>query len=162
MPTTTESVRADSPGVNLMPPMVFWACLIAGVVLALWLRLTIRLLPQPLALCVGSAVAIAGLLFMLWGNSNFASASVNVKPNLPASRLITGGAYRFSRNPMYVGFVSILAGVGIAALSIPILFSALPMFLYLECYVIRREEKYLTRVFGDDYGAYSRRVRRWL
>jgi protein-S-isoprenylcysteine O-methyltransferase Ste14 len=40
--------------------------------------------------------------------------------------------------------------------------SAVPMFLYLNWYVIRREEKYLVRAFGEEYEAYRRRVRRWL
>ena len=63
---------------------------------------------------------------------------------------------------MYVGFILALLGIGIAKGSIPMVLSAVPMFLYLNWYVIRREEKYLVRAFGEEYEAYRRRVRRWL
>jgi protein-S-isoprenylcysteine O-methyltransferase Ste14 len=63
---------------------------------------------------------------------------------------------------MYVGFVAILLGLGWACGSLAMLLSAVPMFLYLDWYVIPREEKYLLRRFGEDYQTYCRRVRRWL
>jgi len=63
---------------------------------------------------------------------------------------------------MYVGFVSILVGLGLAAGSLPMLLSAVPMFLYLDLYVIRREEKYMRRRFGIEYETYCQKVRRWL
>jgi len=77
---------------------------------------------------------------MGWGRGKFRKLGLNVKTNLPAGTLVTNEAFRFSRNPMYVGFVSILAGLGLAAGSLPMLLSAIPMFLYLDWYVIRREE----------------------
>jgi protein-S-isoprenylcysteine O-methyltransferase Ste14 len=126
------------------------------------LRWPVRLLPQPTGLYAGLAVASIGFLFMGWGHRRFTTLGVSVKTMLPASQLVTKGAYRFSRNPMYVGFVSILAGAGLAAGSVPMLLSAIPMFLYLDWYVIPHEERYLARAFGEDYKAYCKRVRRWL
>jgi protein-S-isoprenylcysteine O-methyltransferase Ste14 len=162
MAISSTSEKPDSAGVNLMPPTIFYGCLIAGIALELILRPPISLLPQPTGLYAGSALAVAGLLFSLWANARFHSVGVTVKCNKPAAHLVATGAYRFSRNPMYVGFVAILAGIGLAAGSLPMLLSALPMFLYLDCYVIAREEKYLTRRFGGEYEAYRARVRRWL
>jgi len=151
--------RADSPGVRLIPPVVFCVCLIGGVAAALW---TGWYGWSPNLFAAGLVLAFAGFAFMGWGHRRFTSLGVSVKTMLPASQLVTGGAYRFSRNPMYVGFVAILAGLAIAARSVPMLAGAAVMFLYLDGYVIPREERYLARAFADAYAAYCRKVRRWL
>jgi protein-S-isoprenylcysteine O-methyltransferase Ste14 len=159
---TTVSHIPDSPGINLFPPVIFFTCLLVGIGLELWLPWSVSLLPQPAGLCAGMAVALAGFAFMGWGHRKFKKLGLNVKTNLPAGTLVTNEAFRYSRNPMYVGVVSILAGLGLAAGSLPMLLSAIPMFLYLDWYVIRREEKYLRRRFGIEYEIYCRNVRRWL
>jgi len=99
---------------------------------------------------------------MMWGHGRFQSLGVNVPSNMPASQLVTDGAHKYSRNPMYVGFISILLGLGIAAGSVWMIASALPMALYLSLYVIPREEAYLVRAFGDKYSTYRKSVRRWI
>ena len=154
--------KPDSPGVNLYPSIVFLGCLVAGVVLELGHYWPVSLLPQPAGLCAGLAVALCGFAFLGWGHGKFRNLGLNVKTNLPAGTLVTNEAFRFSRNPMYVGIVSILAGLGLAVGSLPMLLSAVPMFLYLDWYVIRREEKYLRRRFGVEYEIYCKNVRRWL
>ena len=154
--------KPDSPGVNLYPPIIFLACLLAGVALEHEHYWPVPLLPQPIGLGAGLAVALCGFAFMGWGHRKFRKLGLNVKTNLPAGTLVTNEAFRYSRNPMYVGFVSILAGLGLAAGSLPMLLSAVPMFLYLDWYVIRREEKYMRRRFGVEYEIYCKNVRRWL
>jgi protein-S-isoprenylcysteine O-methyltransferase Ste14 len=155
----TEIRREDSPGVVIVPPAVFLTCLVCGAALSLWEGWYGWSLPLIIA---GLATGVAGFAFMGWGHGRFKSLGVNVKTSLPASQLVTKGAYGISRNPMYVGFVAILAGLGIANGSVPMLLSAVSMFVYLDWYVIPREEKYLARTFGDEYKAYCRKIRRWL
>ena len=147
----------DSPGISwLMPPRFFMICLIGGGV-AEWLLppffVPFSTVPWLLRLVAGIAVA---------GDSRFISVGTAVKTCRPATELVTGSSYRFSRNPMYVGLVAILLGVGAGANSLPMMLSALAMYLYLDRYVIRREERYLRQRFGADYDAYCRNVRRWL
>lgn len=156
----------DSPGISwLMPPRFFMICLIGGGV-AEWLLppffVPFSTVPWLLRLVAGIAVAGAGFFFMMSGHSRFISVGTAVKTCCPATELVTGSAYRFSRNPMYVGLVAILLGVGAGANSLPMMLSALAMYLYLDRYVIRREERYLRQRFGADYNAYCRNVRRWL
>ncbi|TNE65499.1 MAG: isoprenylcysteine carboxylmethyltransferase family protein [Alphaproteobacteria bacterium] len=75
--------------------------------------------------------------------------------------LVTGGLYRFSRNPIYVGIMLFLMGaVVVVPGPIPIL--SLVMSWPLINHIIRAEEKFLTAEFGDAYSAYCQRVRRWL
>lgn len=162
MTVAPGSGKPDSPNVNLFPPIIFVICLAAGIVVQFWLRSGPLIVPRAAALYAGIAVAVAGLLFQGLGLMGFKRRGVDVRTNRPASSLVTGDAHRFSRNPMYVGFVVILAGIGIAADSLPMLLAAIPMFLYLDWLVIPREERYLSRAFGEDYEAYCRTVRRWL
>lgn len=80
----------------------------------------------------------------------------------PANNLQTGGVYAFSRNPMYIGFFFIYASSGLiwgnwwTFILMPFL------VLIIDFYVVRREEKYLRRKFGQVYKEYKKSVRRWL
>jgi protein-S-isoprenylcysteine O-methyltransferase Ste14 len=92
----------------------------------------------------------------------FRRARTAILPTRPASQLVDGGPYRFTRNPMYTGLTT--AYVGAAAL----LDSVWPLLLLplvlaaLVRLVVRREEAYLRGAFGAEYAAYQARVRRWL
>lgn len=156
------TTRPDSAGVRLMPPAVFFACAAAGIVVWLVWGGTVPLVPWTVRWSSGAALAVAGFAFMGWGHRRFTRLGVAVKTILPASQLVTGGAYRFSRNPMYVGFVAILLGAGWFLGAVPLLAAAVVMYLYLDRYVIVREEAYLARTFGEAYKDYCARTRRWL
>lgn len=157
----SDHVADDSPGVVVMPPGVFLALLILGAILE-WFLPPSAFAPTMWELIVGVVIILAGFVFMMWGHGRFKTLGVNVKTILPASRLVTDGAYRFSRNPMYVGFVTMTAGFGIALASVWICAMSLPYLIYFSLYVIPREESYLARRFGAEYDSYRKRVRRWL
>lgn len=156
----------DSPGISvLLPPRVFLVCLLAGVLSDVLLPADIAGLASiswAIRLAVGVAIAGGGFAFMANGHGLFTELGTSVRTCRPATELATGGAYRFSRNPMYVGFVAILLGIGVAIGGLLTMLSAVVMFLFLDRYVIPREERYLLRRFGGAYEAYKRRVRRWL
>ncbi|MDQ7831785.1 MAG: isoprenylcysteine carboxylmethyltransferase family protein [Desulfovibrionaceae bacterium] len=152
----------DSPGVRIMPPLVFLLNLLAGVILHWAAPWPVPGLPQTVGLAAGLLLAGAGIAFMMWGHTLFTRLGVNVKTIRPASMLVATGAYAWSRNPMYVGFLAILAGLGLAAGSAWMVLTVLPMAFYLGLYVIPREEAYLARRFGVEYETYRRAVRRWL
>jgi len=152
----------DSPNVQIMPPTVFNVCLIYGIMGELVVPLPFPSLPLEAALVLAAFLAGSGFAFMMWGHGRFQSLGTAVKTNLPAAQLVTDGAYRFSRNPMYVGFLAILFGIGVGARRLWILSSVFPMILYLAYYVIPREEAYLTRRFDQSFERYKTKVRRWL
>ena len=157
----TDQPPEDSPGVVVMPPAVFLAALLGGG--ALEYLLPPAALHAPMALRVaGIAVAVAGFAFMMWGHGRFRKLGVNVVTVRPASRLVTDGAHRLSRNPMYVGLLTLLAGIGLATASVWLGGMVVPLLAYFRFYVIPREEAYLARRFGPEYADYRRQVRRWL
>ena len=162
MATEAGNREVDSPGVNLIPPVVFLACLLAGGLLELCLPTRMVMFSGLASLFLGLALGAAGFVFMAVAHERFKRIGTNVPPNRPATTLVVQGAYRFSRNPMYLGGSAIFIGIALAANSLWLLAAYLPLGLYLTLYVIPREEAYMTRAYGDDYRAYCRRVRRWI
>lgn len=146
-----------------VPPLV----LVLVLAVAMWFAamqlpsLAIAL-PWPLGLAV--IISGVGILLMLAGGYAFQKAKTTVNPTTPAaaSSVVTSGVYRFSRNPMYVGFL--LALIGWATfLSHTLPFLLLPVyFAYMNRFQISPEERALSAKFGDEYEAYKQAVRRWL
>ena len=160
--TNANKVEHDSPGVDIMPPTVFFFCLTLGGVLEFLIPLEFPMLSTLSRIVLGIGFGGAGFVFMTVANEMFKRTGTNVPTNQPATSFVAQGAYRYSRNPMYVGGSFFFLGIGLAAGSLWILVAYLPLFLYLALYVIPREEAYMEREFGEEYKAYCRSVRRWI
>ena len=117
--------------------------------------------PYQTGLAIG--LAAIGLLLDVSGVAGFLRAKTTVNPLKPAaaSKLVTTGLYRFTRNPMYAGMLLLLLAwatrlSNTAALAGPPLFA-----LYITRFQIVPEERALSSLFGREYAAYRARVRRW-
>ncbi|TNF57574.1 MAG: isoprenylcysteine carboxylmethyltransferase family protein [Burkholderiales bacterium] len=113
---------------------------------------------------VVGALVVLGLVFDLSGLASFVRRRTTVNPLRPerASSLVTGGIYRITRNPMYVGLACLLLAWALFlwspwALLGPVLFMA-----WITRFQIVPEERALEQLFGDAYRDYCARVRRWL
>ncbi|NNK33841.1 MAG: isoprenylcysteine carboxylmethyltransferase family protein [Xanthomonadales bacterium] len=109
-------------------------------------------------------LTVLGGLVVVRGWWDFRRARTTVDPTRPhkASSLVVTGAYRFSRNPMYLGFLLLLIGWA-AFLDNAYSLAALPLIvLSLTQLQIRPEEDALQSRFGSDWEDYARRVRRWI
>ena len=89
-------------------------------------------------------------------------AHTSVDPMKPTTALVTEGAFRYSRNPIYVALTLLYVGVALLINALWILLLVVPALVVLRYGVIAREEAYLTRKFGDAYRQYTAQVRRWL
>jgi protein-S-isoprenylcysteine O-methyltransferase Ste14 len=146
-----------------VPPPI--AALLAGV--AMWV--TARLLPaihvashQRLPLAV--ICAALGVIVALLGFSALSQANTTINPVNPekASAVVTGGIYRYTRNPMYLGLTALLVAWTIW-LSVPwVIIGPVAFMLYLTRFQIIPEERIMSSKFGRDYDEYRQRVRRWL
>lgn len=79
-----------------------------------------------------------------------------------AEGLVTGGLFAHSRNPMYVGNVTMILGMGIMSNSVFYLLVMVPFFYFIYECIIRAEENYLRTHYGDAFEAYCADVPRWL
>jgi protein-S-isoprenylcysteine O-methyltransferase Ste14 len=152
---------AQKPATRVLPPAPYAAALLGGWWLDRnWFALPLDLITvtRPLGwLLVG-----IGLALMVWTLVTFQHHRTTVNPYKAASSLCTGGPFRFSRNPIYVGDWFILGGVSLLLTTAwPLLFAPL-IWALLRYGVIRHEEAHLEARFGDDYRTYKTRVRRWL
>lgn len=111
---------------------------------------------------VGMVIGAAGAVVALWCIFTFAVVGRGTPaPFDPPRRLVIRGPYRFVRNPMYIGAGLALAGAALFYGSWPLLGYAGLFFLATHLFVVLYEEPALRETFGQEYGAYCGRVRRW-
>ena len=79
-----------------------------------------------------------------------------------AETLVTEGIFRHCRNPLYVGNILMLLGVGILANSLIYVGIVMPLFLFIYQAIVLAEENFLRNKFGAQFDAYCSRVNRWL
>jgi protein-S-isoprenylcysteine O-methyltransferase Ste14 len=121
-------------------------------------------LPVLVRLSITGALVAAGAGICVAAVVSFRRANTTVNPTRPeaTSALVTSGIYRFSRNPMYLGFLLILIGWAAFLSSVPALTGAPLFVLYMNRFQVRPEEKAMSSIFGEEYEAYKTEVRRWL
>ena len=146
-----------------IPPVV----LVVLFALAMWLLpqwLPALAIPQSWRLLLAGSFFVAGVAIALSGVLAFRKANTTVDPRVPqqSSSLVVRGIYRYSRNPMYVGFLLLLTALTCYLMSAAAL-ALLPLFVwYMNRFQIAPEERHLLQKFGADYQAYCDKVRRWL
>ncbi|WP_352295801.1 isoprenylcysteine carboxylmethyltransferase family protein [Pseudoalteromonas sp. 20-MNA-CIBAN-0454] len=146
---------------NKIPPLV--VVLFFALIMALIAHYSVIDFSAFILYLTVSLVTI-GCVFCIAGLVSFRLANTTVNPSKPeqATNLVTSGVYRFSRNPMYVGFVFILLGWGIWLSSLWALLCVAGFIAYLTLFQITPEERALTQLFGEDYIQYKNKVKRWL
>ena len=111
---------------------------------------------------VGYGLVIIGLGLAIIAASRFMQAHTTLDPHGSVSNIVTGGPYRFSRNPIYLGFVCLLIGFPFIFRNYWGLILSPLLVVLMNRLVIEQEEAYLGKKFGDVYTGYKSRVRRWL
>ncbi len=146
-----------------IPPLLLMA-LCAGLMVALAAAAPAAGLPIPASGLIAGALALLGAVIAVLGVWEFRSAGTTVDPRIPeqSASLVVRGVYRFSRNPMYLGFLLLLCAWAVFLSSLAALVM-LPVFvLYMNRFQIAPEERYMREKFAETYAAYQARVRRWL
>ena len=144
---------------RVYPPVVYGSGLLVAFVAHLLLPLSLP--PSPWTRVLGGVLLAAGMVLAGWAAATFNRARTPVHPFHEAAVLVTGGPFRYSRNPIYLGFTLVTLGVaGLAASWWPVII--LPVVLVVMTPIIRWEEDMLRRVFTGEYAAYTARTRRWV
>jgi protein-S-isoprenylcysteine O-methyltransferase Ste14 len=118
-------------------------------------------LETPMRIGIGAIVALFGLVTTSAGRRALVRHGTNVNPLQPTTALVTDGIFGRTRNPLYVGILVALCGVGLIFDLDWMLLLIPPSWLLLHFAVVRREERYLERKFGDAYRRYKERVPRY-
>ncbi|MCL5116118.1 MAG: isoprenylcysteine carboxylmethyltransferase family protein [Firmicutes bacterium] len=153
------SPSSDRPGVVAPPPLIYFAGIVVGWALSfLW---PLHLTAHRAWIAGASLAALSGGL-ALWAVYTMHAAGTHIDPNQPAVRLVRQGPFRWTRNPIYVSLTGFTAGIALLADNAWILGLLVPVLLIMQVGVIRREERYLEKKFGDEYRRFLKEVRRWL
>lgn len=152
----------DHPNISPMvhPPMVA----VMFIVIAYFFG---RFVPLPFAAppvlrYVGLAFTFVGFLLGVGAFIEFRKAHTTLDPHGSVKQLVTAGIYRFTRNPIYLGFLLMVIGLPLnSGLYWGVVVAPLYIMMMTRL-VIEREEAYLEKKFKGMYTSYKSGVRRWL
>lgn len=156
------NAKGDHSGVIAPPPLIYFGFLLAGWGLGQWTAEPSLGLAVEARRGVALTLIVVGLLLDGAAAGYFRRLGTPPEPWKPTTVLATGGLYKFSRNPIYLGFAITYLGLAIAMDSPIALALLVPCLIVVDRFVIAREERYLAGKFGADYQAYKGKVRRWL
>jgi len=141
--------------------IVMGALMIGGAGSGIWMLDPSGAATAPLQ-SLGKGLVGLGVLTLVFAYGAIAHARTTINPRRPTTSLVSGGIYRFSRNPIYLGWFLFLLGRGLANASLFEVLVAVLMIVLLHWAVVLPEERYLENTFGEAYSRYKRSVRRWL
>jgi protein-S-isoprenylcysteine O-methyltransferase Ste14 len=132
-----------------------------ALIVILDLLVPVPFLPQVVSLAIGVPLLVLGAGLWTWGVSGLLRRGESPDPRKATTQLVTGGPYRFSRNPIYTG--GTVGLLGLALLLDTATGAAVVVALALVAHKLAlAEEQYLEAKFGDEWREYRSRVRRWI
>jgi protein-S-isoprenylcysteine O-methyltransferase Ste14 len=159
-----ETENEHAAAVKFPPPILPIVTIVVGHILGRFLPLypDVTLL-TPARYWIGGLICVAAVLVLVvLPARQFQQSGQDPKPWTPTPEIVVSGAYRFTRNPMYLGMLAFCIGFAVILSDawIVILTPVCGWLIYLLA--IRHEEVYLEEKFGDAYRAYKATVRRWI
>ncbi len=117
---------------------------------------------SPARLAGGVALWLVGSAIYAWCVWDFAAFGRGTPAPLDAPRrLVVRGLYRWTRNPMYLGVLTVLLGWTLAYRAHGLLLYLMSFAACVQLFIVLYEEPHLRRVFGREYEDYCARVNRW-
>lgn len=157
----SECERHEGAGRSSLTVAFVWLVYVAytaGVALMAWWDLGSLPIAQAIAWSVGGALLAAGVALCAWGMATMRSFDrISGATN---DRLLTAGAYRYSRNPQNAGWAIALFGIAVIGGSLLALLMA-GVFCAVFVWYTKREERFLIEVFGETYADYCRTTGRF-
>ena len=154
-------VRPKHAGVYIPPPLIGIIIFLFSLGIQVYIPISLVHLHNAFTRIIGWIFIGVAIFTGGWGVLRFFKTKNTVETFKPATSLQTTGIYTISRNPMYVGLVSLYMGSAFLAGNVWTLILTVLFIFILQAYVIRREEHYLEYAFGISYILYKNSVRRW-
>ncbi|MEX0645391.1 MAG: isoprenylcysteine carboxylmethyltransferase family protein [Parvularculaceae bacterium] len=154
--------NADTPGVIAPPPLMLLASFILGFAISAAAPLGLLAdLPVAARYGAGGALCAAAIALALSAVGRFGAAKTPVNPYYAPVSLVTTGVFSHLRNPMYVSFYVLSLGLAIAFASEALILTTVVLAIAIHYGVVRREEAFLERKFGEEYRQYKARIPRY-
>jgi len=146
-------------------PVVFWTIsrVVAAVLILGWAALHLRPLDGVVGLGLPEWLKPAGMALLLVGGAVvLLCGGMLSTPGIIPTKFVVVGPFRYVRNPMSLGGVTMMLGLALFCRSISILLFSAVLFLVLHGIVVLWEEPFLEKRYGDSYLQYKHSVNRWL
>lgn len=145
-----------------LPPPIWTLIFLLVAAAASWVLGWPKLPGLPLP-AIGITVFAAGWVAPVWAVVLFRREGTELQPTSQANqKLVTGGPFRFTRNPMYLGLVVATLGIAVWVGAWPMFIVPAAVFFTAGLVHIPFEEAKMRRQFGTAYDAYTTQVRRWV
>lgn len=156
----SNQTNQDKAGVLIFPPLLYLLVLSTGIIVSYFFSQ--HFINFSIAMPIGIIFSITGITTLILAATLFRKNKNPVNPSGSTQLIICSGIYKYTRNPMYLSLTLIFTGISIITNSWFSFVLLIPLLLICQKGIIEREEKYLTRKFGDEYLKYKAKVRRWI
>lgn len=150
----------DRPNLFPWPPVLLGIAIMGG--LTLRELLPVEVASSVLSQFLGLAMIAGALALDVWASLTFRKAKTTILPHRGTDALVTAGPFEYSRNPIYLGNLLILGGIGLLLGSIWHIALVAPLGIAINRLAIAREEAHLAAKFPQAWQEYASRVRRWI
>jgi protein-S-isoprenylcysteine O-methyltransferase Ste14 len=127
-----------------------------------WLLPTDLNLNQTVSILASTILLIFSWTIILIAKCQFKENSQKSGPNHETTKIIKTGLFTYTRNPIYLGAIFLAPALGLIINSLWMITAIIPIFIFIQIFLIIPEEKYLSIKFGDEYFKYCKKVRRWI
>lgn len=145
---------------KIIPPFLFLFCILIMVTIRNLIVLK-EIIPNQIKYA-GIAIIIVGILITIIVRKGFEKINIEIHTFKKPRKLVTNGLFKFSRNPIYLGFTISLIGVWVLLGTILPIIGILIFIVVTNNYYIPYEGKIMEKVFGNEYKEYKSKVRRWI
>lgn len=154
------NIYRATPNTIPWPPIVTAAAILLSMLLG---TVYAPALPDsPLIRLFGAGLAVTAIYLVGWAIVTMVAAQTTVLSHRKSDHLVTAGPFTITRNPICLGQLMLVAGLGLVTTNGWFLIFAVVTGICLYRLGIRREELHLLARFGAEYEFYCRRVRRWI
>lgn len=129
--------------------------LFIGIILDKYIiNIEIASIPTSLRLFAGILFVIVGLLIIALAKKEFYKEKQPSGPGKPTTKIVNSGVFKYSRNPLYLGIVITIIGLGFSFHNYWLIVLSVPLSIVIHYFLIIPEEQYLIEIFGNPYKEY--------
>lgn len=152
----------DGAAVAIAPPLFYLGGVLVGVIVHEFVQPLGLGLSAALRFGTGAVVSVLGVALLIGAIGLFRRTGQDPRPWEATPAIIWTGVYRLTRNPMYLGMALLQIAIGLVLGNGWIIILVPVVLAFVHTLVVRQEEAYLERKFGDEYIRYKASVRRWI
>ena len=139
------------------PPVILLASIVLQIILLFSFPISVDL-----SSLLGLILILSGISLVFVSFRFMRKMKTTFIPDGTPEVLISSGPFKFSRNPIYLGMLTVLVGVAFLMSSLSAIIIAFVFGMIINFTWIAHEEKKLHELFSEDWENYSSKVRRWI